>query len=458
MVHRGFRNFSLRRSLSDRRNQSELEWQDILQYLECGQYDRAKAFFEHMQEAVNQAERADLKIISTAAAQICLACAQMKSEEERYRRSLQDLLHNEGELQQELLEITQQLMEWDLGQGENALSEAQTDSIKKRITPQSPLREKVLQQILHKFLGAKPPRVREEVVEMEIPPLPILKERPTAFSPIDTTVRELPPFYSLHVFCLGLFQVYLNGQIVVGWSSSKGKSIFKYLVTHKERPVAKEVLMDLFWRDASPESARRNLNWAIHSLRQALHKNQPGYSHVLFQNEYYLLNPDLRIWVDVCEFKEHLRKAYKLEENHEPALAMREFQAAEMLYQGDFLEEDRYEDWILSQRQSLQNDCLSLLERLSLYHYDQEEYDKCISTSRKMLALDPCWEEAHLRLMQCYLKQGYPYLAIRQYHLCVEKLKVELDVTPSPKTAALFNQIRLGQGMLEPVCQGNLQD
>jgi DNA-binding SARP family transcriptional activator len=62
-----------------------------------------------------------------------------------------------------------------------------------------------------------------------------------------------------------------------------------------------------------------------------------------------------------------------------------------------------------------------------------------------MLANDPCQEQAHLRLMQCYYRQGYPYLAIRQYHMCAEKLKTELDLPPSQQTTALFNAIRLGK-------------
>ncbi len=104
--------------------------------------------------------------------------------------------------------------------------------------------------------------------------------------------------------------------------------------------------MDLFWPNATPESARRNLNWAIHSLRQTLHKNQPNFSHVLFLNECYLLNPDLQVWVDVDEFKEHIRRAQMLVGGQESTQALREYQAAEVLYQGEFLEEDRYEDWI----------------------------------------------------------------------------------------------------------------
>jgi DNA-binding SARP family transcriptional activator len=60
----------------------------------------------------------------------------------------------------------------------------------------------------------------------------------------------------------------------------------------------------------------------------------------------------------------------------------------------------------------------------------------------KTLAVDACREEAHRRLMRCYSRQGQPYLALRQYHLCVETLKKELDVTPAATTTRLYERIR----------------
>lgn len=236
--------------------------------------------------------------------------------------------------------------------------------------------------------------------------------------------------------------------MVENFATGKPRSIFKYLITNKGKPVAKEILMDIFWHDASPESARRNLNWAIHNLRQVLHKNQPSIAHILFQRECYLLNPDLHIWTDVDEFYQHLRSAKTFSDSSETTCSMREYQAAEILYQGDFFEEDRYEDWLLPQRQSLHDEYLSLLEKLSVFHYDQQKFDECKRLCAKMLAADPCREEAHYRLMQCYFRQGYPYLAIRQYHLCVEKLKTELGVAPSPATTALSADILSGSCQL----------
>jgi DNA-binding SARP family transcriptional activator len=44
--------------------------------------------------------------------------------------------------------------------------------------------------------------------------------------------------------------------------------------------------------------------------------------------------------------------------------------------------------------------------------------------------------------MRCYSRQGQQHLALRQYQICVEALRLELDVAPAPATTQLVEQIR----------------
>jgi DNA-binding SARP family transcriptional activator len=228
------------------------------------------------------------------------------------------------------------------------------------------------------------------------------------------------------------------------WPSNRGKSAFKYLLTHRDRPIAKEILMDLFWPDMPPDAARNNLNMAIYGLRQALRAAQPNYAHVLFQDDCYLLNPAMTVWVDVEEFIERYKAGQSLEARASLAEAMREYEAAEGLYQGDFLEEDLYEDWPMLQRESLKDSYLVILERLSRHCLEEKRYAASIRLCQRILAKDDCREDAHRRLMRCYSRQGQRNLALRQYHLCAETLARVLDVSPMQETVALYHQIRNG--------------
>jgi len=265
------------------------------------------------------------------------------------------------------------------------------------------------------------------------------------------TVRTEEPAQSgktatfLVVYCLGSFRVYQNDQLVQEWPSSKGKSIFKYLIAQRKQPVPKEVLMELFWPGAHPDAARNNLNVSIYGLRQALRNISPNFSHILFQEECYLLNTDMEFWIDVEEFKNRIQSGRQKEIRGEIASAMQEYQAAEALYQGEFLAEDRYEEWLVPQRQNLQDEYLKLLDSLSRYYIEQKDLTACLGVCTKMLAVDPCREEAHRRLMRCYCCQGQPYLALRQFHVCEDALRDELDLSPTETTKILYRQIREGK-------------
>jgi DNA-binding SARP family transcriptional activator len=257
--------------------------------------------------------------------------------------------------------------------------------------------------------------------------------------------EEVPGAPSLVVYCLGPFRVYQDDQPVTEWPSAKGKAIFKYLIAHRQRPVVKEILMELFWPEMDPDAARNNLNVAIYGLRQALRAGRPTFSHVLYQDDCYLINPELRIWVDSEAFDRHYAAAQTLQQQSRLSEAMAEYRAAEALYQGEYMEEDRYEDWMIPRRRRLEARYLDLLDRLVRYSYDREHDAACIALCHKTLAVDACREEAHRRLMRCYSRQGQPYLALRQYHLCVEALREELDVPPAEQTLALYQRIRAGE-------------
>jgi DNA-binding SARP family transcriptional activator len=85
---------------------------------------------------------------------------------------------------------------------------------------------------------------------------------------------------------------------------------------------------------------------------------------------------------------------------------------------------------------------MDILDRLSCHYFEQREMALCISYCQKILLEDNCREDAHRRLMRCYLIQGQRYLAIRQYHICVEAVQQELEVPPMPATTALFQEIQ----------------
>jgi len=256
----------------------------------------------------------------------------------------------------------------------------------------------------------------------------------------DVNTQTIRP--TLAIYFLSPFRVLLDEQPVVGWPNCKGKSIFKYLVTHRQHPIPKEVLMEIFWPEGDPDATRNNLNVAIYGLRKALNKANTSLSYVQFQDDCYLLNPELNIWIDSEAFMDHVRKAKEYELRGDQTSAIHEYRAAEAIYQSEFLIEDRYEDWLATIRQNFQDTYLAVMNRLSCHYFDQKDYETCVTMCSKALAGDSCNEELHRRLMQCYNLMGYTHLALRQYHICRETLTRELSLMPSQETMQLFEGIR----------------
>jgi two-component SAPR family response regulator len=242
----------------------------------------------------------------------------------------------------------------------------------------------------------------------------------------------------LAVYCLGPFQVYQQDELIEDWDGHKGTCILKYLVAHRKKSIAKDVIMDVLWPEADPDSARRNLHQAIYCLRQALRRADPGTRYIEFYNDRYNLAAQVDIWVDVEEFEEHVRAGRRLEAAGCAEEAAMEYGIAEVLYQGDFLEEDLYIDWPRPMRDRIRGMYLEAVDRLNQYYLQANELMAAIILCQKILAQDHCNENAHLRLMQCYLARGQRHLAVRQFHACRQVLKNELDLEPSEDIIRLY--------------------
>jgi DNA-binding SARP family transcriptional activator len=257
----------------------------------------------------------------------------------------------------------------------------------------------------------------------------------------DETSGVGTPAPALKAFVLGPFRALLNGQAIQDWPNCRAKAIFKFLLLNRKQPVAREALMERFWPEAEPEAARNNLNVAMHRLRRALGRD--GFPFVLFSGGHYLLNPKLAVSTDADAFLAHAARASELERDGDPDGAIREYSACVGLYQGELLAEDRYEhdEWLIPLRQLLRDRYLHALDRLGTLHFGRQDVPVCTTVCAKMLAVDPCNENAHRMLMRCYARLGQPQLAQRQYQACIQVLNRQLGIPASSETTELYRRI-----------------
>lgn len=243
----------------------------------------------------------------------------------------------------------------------------------------------------------------------------------------------------LHVYTLGRFRVFHGQHVLDEWTGNKSRSLFKYLLIHREAPVHTDQLLDTFWRDSSPDMARRSLYQTIYLVRQAL--QAVGRPVIVQVNGGYRMNPELDVQVDSEAFMGHYRAGLEAAGRGDDVAMAAAFQAAEMLYEGEFMAEDPYEEWPVARREQLRNAYLDALDRLGRRFAAAREDGPCIVYCRKLLEIDACREDVHRRLMRVFARRGERSLALRQYHRCVEALREELDVEPLVETIRLYEQI-----------------
>jgi DNA-binding SARP family transcriptional activator len=259
-----------------------------------------------------------------------------------------------------------------------------------------------------------------------------------------TPAAPRPAAPTLAVHLLGRFRVSLDGVAVDDWPSGRGRSLFKYLLVHRDLWPQREALMEVFWPEASPAAARNSLNVAVHGLRRAL-RAAADVPVVVLRDGAYRLAEDLTLWVDVDEFERHAGAGRRLEAAGGHAGAVAEYELAASLYGGDLLADDPYEDWPVLARERLRLAHLDVLDRLSRLHFDQGRYGASASLCLDLLERDACREDAHRRLIRCYSRQGHAHLALRQYRACAATLRAELGVDPAPSTVRLHEAIRRHQ-------------
>ncbi len=240
---------------------------------------------------------------------------------------------------------------------------------------------------------------------------------------------------------LGSFEVGYRSRTlpVNAWPRKKAAALLQRLAY--ERRLVKEQAIEFLWPESSLISGLNNLYRVLYALRQTIDASLgPGIAERVFSFEDGVLRLAEDVWVDAAEF-ERLCKAVPGEEPEQRVARLREALA---LYQGEFLPDERFEEWTLLPRETLTRLQREATLTLAKHHLGREDYPAAIDLLRPLLVRDAADEPVHRNLMRAYALSGRRHDALRQYQACVDALAAELDVPPSPETTALYDQILSG--------------
>jgi DNA-binding SARP family transcriptional activator len=244
------------------------------------------------------------------------------------------------------------------------------------------------------------------------------------------------------VYLFGQLSVECNEKVWNGPESCKSRELFCYLFMRRNVHHNRERLASLLWEASSTAQSKKYLRQALWQIQASCddHLGKENGRLFLADQDWVQVNPEVEVWVDVTAFDQtfsQLQAARDLDETSAQAL-----DDAACLYRDDLLVDWR-QDWLLYERERLQNTFLIMLDKLAGYCEARRDYAAGVSYGARILQYDPAREHTHQQMMRMYYLAGDRIAALRQYDRCVESLRRELDIGPAPSTLALREKICL---------------
>jgi DNA-binding SARP family transcriptional activator len=249
----------------------------------------------------------------------------------------------------------------------------------------------------------------------------------------------------LRINLLGGFQVWIDSRLIpyVAWKRRNVQALVKLLALTSRHCMHREQLMEILWPEAEMEAARNSLRQTLHLARQILKSDENTDPEILIDHNGWLcLTSEGQAWVDTEAFEAAASKCQRSADGGA-------CQTALVLYNGELLPEDRYEDWISTRRESLHWLYLSALSKLGTMLEAQGEIEQAIDIFRQVITADPAAEHAHRALMRLYARAGLRQQALQQYHRLREILDQELGLEPDPESRRLYDDILCGRFPIE---------
>lgn len=238
----------------------------------------------------------------------------------------------------------------------------------------------------------------------------------------------------LFIQAFGRSMVRVRGKVlnISDWQTQSVRDLFFFFLA-QSRPLTKEKIAEAFWPEIDePAKIRLRFKNELYRLRRAV-----GQEAILFENAVYSFNRTLDYEYDVESFESYVAKAKSAKTIEEQADFYRK--AVNLVY-GPYLE-DMYFDWVMTDRERLNQIYLNALLSLAELYQKQGLLEETLAICQRTVENDPGLEAAYRLSMQIYHRMGDRQSIIRTYQSCVDALKQHFFLPPSKETEELYRKL-----------------
>ncbi len=236
----------------------------------------------------------------------------------------------------------------------------------------------------------------------------------------------------LSVSLVGRLTIRFNGRLVE-LRTQKAGAVLSYLALTETKHESRERLVGLLWSRSDEEKARASLRQVIRELRSAF--EDAGYSGFVAERLSIHLDAE-RVEIDV----ESIIEAAESGSVH--PLLLNTPHLGERILEGMDDLDPSFRVWVLAKRQTIHDRLMRSLGAGLVAKDVAAGAKNEIATA--IVNLDPTHEEACCHLMRLHAEQGDVAGAIRIYKALWDLLERDYGMEPSPATAELVAQIKLG--------------
>jgi DNA-binding SARP family transcriptional activator len=224
---------------------------------------------------------------------------------------------------------------------------------------------------------------------------------------------------------------------------AKARELLGYLACHRDRHLAREVVIGTLWGDMQEEQGKRALRQTLWQINSAIEPFQISATKPFIEadGEWIRLNPTSGIWLDVARFEE-LEKVTRRTKGHSyTETQVDHLNEAVSIYRGQLME-DCFKDWCVRQRHEYNKSYLKMLTRLMNSQKESGDYEGAMTTASMVLREEPASESANGTLMMLYHQEGDRTSALRQFEEYKATVREIFNVPPSKSLSDLNNRIR----------------
>jgi len=245
----------------------------------------------------------------------------------------------------------------------------------------------------------------------------------------------------IEIYTLGEFKVKYNDEIISPKEkvNSKPWLFFKYLITEKEKNLHPEVISSDLWPKKKIKNPKHSITNLVYRLRKKfkLSNIKDSNKYIINSNGSCFFNTESNYWLDIEEFLELSQKASRIKRN-KPTQAIPLFKESLNLYNGDYLPEIPYQEWVIPHRNNYHwlfvETVIEYIKLLKKY----DRYREITTIAEKALNIESYEEELHINYLDALLKLGENAHARSHYTYANELFNDNLDISNLPKLQSFF--------------------